>query len=1584
MGWSLTSGRRQLQPGHDDPGAYVYTVTGIAPCANATATVNVTENAATSAGTDGALTVCSNGAAQSLFAELGGAPQAGGTWSGPSAVVGGNYDPATMNPGAYVYTVNGIAPCANATATVNVTENAATNAGTDGALTVCSNGAAQSLFAALGGAPQAGGTWSGPSAVVGGNYDPATMTPGAYVYTVNGVAPCTNATATITVTENAATNAGTDGALTVCSNGAAQSLFAALGGAPQAGGTWSGPSAVVGGNYDPATMNPGAYVYTVTGVAPCTNATATVNVTENAATNAGTDGALTVCSDGAAQSLFAALGGAPQAGGTWSGPSAVAGGNYDPATMTPGAYVYTVNGVAPCTNATATITVTENAATNAGTDGALTVCSNGAAQSLFAALGGAPQAGGAWAGPSPVVGGNYNPATMTPGAYVYTVTGIAPCANATATVNVTENAATSAGTDGALTVCSNGAAQSLFAELGGAPQAGGTWSGPSVVVGGNYDPATMNPGAYVYTVNGIAPCANATATVNVTENAATNAGTDGALTVCSNGAAQSLFAALGGAPQAGGTWSGPSAVVGGNYDPATMTPGAYVYTVNGVAPCTNATATITVTENAATNAGTDGALTVCSNGAAQSLFAALGGAPQAGGAWAGPSPVVGGNYDPATMNPGAYVYTVTGVAPCTNATATVNVTENAATNAGTDGALTVCSNGAAQSLFAALGGAPQAGGTWSGPSPVVGGNYDPATMAPGAYTYTVNGVAPCTNAMATITVTENAATNAGTDGALTVCSDGAAQSLFAALGGAPQAGGAWAGPSPVAGGNYDPATMNPGAYVYTVNGVAPCTNATATITVTENAATNAGTDGALTVCSNGAAQSLFAALGGAPQAGGTWSGPSAVVGGNYDPATMTPGAYIYTVNGVAPCTNATATITVTENAATNAGTDGALTVCSNGAAQSLFAALGGAPQAGGTWSGPSAVVGGNYDPATMTPGAYIYTVNGVAPCTNATATITVTENAATNAGTDGALTVCSNGAAQSLFAALGGAPQAGGTWSGPSAVVGGNYDPATMNPGAYVYTVNGVAPCTNATATITVTENAATNAGTDGALTVCSDGAAQSLFAALGGAPQAGGAWAGPSPVAGGNYDPATMNPGAYVYTVNGVAPCTNATATITVTENAATNAGTDGALTVCSDGAAQSLFAALGGAPQAGGAWAGPSPVAGGNYDPATMTPGAYVYTVNGVAPCTNATATITVTENAATNAGTDGALTVCSNGAAQSLFAALGGAPQAGGTWSGPSAVAGGNYDPATMTPGAYVYTVTGVAPCTNASATVTVTETSSPNAGTNGSATACGNGAAIDLFAQLGGSPDAGGTWSGPSAVVGSSYDPATMNAGIYTYTIAAVAPCLGSSATVTITENAPADAGSDGSITACDVGAAQSLFAALGGAPQAGGAWSGPSAVAGGNYDPATMTPGAYIYTVTGVAPCTNASATVTVTETSSPNAGTNGSATACGNGAAIDLFAQLGGSPDAGGTWSGPSAVVGSSYDPATMNAGIYTYTIAAVAPCLGSSATVTITENAPADAGSDGSITACDVGAAQSLFAALGGAPQAGGAWSGT
>ena len=65
-------------------------------------------------------------------------------------------------------------------------------------------------------------------------------------------------------------------------------------------------------------------------------------------------------------------------------------------------------------------------------------------------------------------------------------------------------------------------------------------------------------------------------------------------------------------------------------------------------------------------------------------------------------------------------------------------------------------------LFAALTGGPDSGGTWS-----------PAATGAGIYTYIVSAVSPCTGTdISTVTVTEQALPNAGTDGALTICAGG--------------------------------------------------------------------------------------------------------------------------------------------------------------------------------------------------------------------------------------------------------------------------------------------------------------------------------------------------------------------------------------------------------------------------------------------------------------------------------------------------------------------------------------------------------------------------------------------------------------------------------------------------------------------------------------------------------------------------------------------------------------------------------------------------------------------------------------------
>ncbi len=540
---------------------------------------------------------------------------------------------------------------------------------------------------------------------------------------------------------------------------------------------------------------------------------------------------------------------------------------------------------------------------------------------------------------------------------------------------------------------------------------------------------------------------------------------------------------------------------------------------------------------------------------------------------------------------------------------------------------------------------------------------------------------------------------------------------------------------------------------------------------------------------------------------------------------------------------------------------------------------------------------------TTTQTVWIYDANG--SCSNEES-FEVTIQDAPEAGTSGSLTVCEGTTITDamLFDELTGA-DAGGSWSAP------------VN-GVYTYTVAATAPCTEDTSTVTVTIQEAPEAGTSGTLTVCegTEITDAMLFAGLTGA-DAGGSWSAP------------VN-GVYTYTVAATAPCTNEdTATVTVTIQDAPEAGTSGTLTVC-EGTEISdamLFAELTGA-DAGGSWSAP-------------VNGVYTYTVAATAPCTTEdTATVTVTIQDAPEAGTGGTLTVCEGTDITDamLFAELTGA-DAGGSWSAP-------------VNGVYTYTVNASAPCdVDATSTVTVTVQPAPNAGTSGTLTVCEGTEITDamLFAELTGA-DAGGSWSAP------------VN-GVYTYTVAATAPCTTEdTATVTVTIQDAPEAGTSGTLTVCegtDITDAM-LFAELTGA-DAGGSWSAP-------------VNGVYTYTVAATAPCTTEdTATVTVTIQDAPEAGTSGTLTVCEGTDITDamLFAKLTGA-DAGGSWSAP------------VN-GVYTYTVAATAPCTTEdTATVTVTIQDAPEAGNNGTLTVCEGTTITDtmLFAELTGADD-NGTWSG-
>jgi len=1484
--------------------------------------------------------------------------------------------------------------------------------GTNGTHAVCSNGTSFNLFNFLGENPDAGGSWTAPGGGVhGGTFNPAIDPGGVFTYTHAGTAPCPDASATVTVTKVQAPNAGTNGTATFCTTSSTAQLINFLGGSPDPGGSWTGPSGAHSGTFNPASDPAGTYTYTVAGIAPCSNASANVIVTVNQPANAGTSGSTSVCSNSAAFQLFDLLGGNPQPTGAWTGPGGTpVVGTYTPGTSTPGVYTYTVPGAPPCPAAVSTVTVLQTTAPNAGQSRSITVCSDDAAFDMVAQLLGTPDAGGTWAGPSGAHGNTFTPGTDQAGAYVYTVAGAGPCANASATLTITVNQRPNAGINGSITLCSTDGVYNLFNSLGGNPSVSGTWQDPQGNAhSGSFTPGTSQTGVYTYTVTGLAPCPPSSATVTVNVNTAPNAGAGTSITRCSNDASFSLFNLLSGNPDGGGSWSGPSGAHSGTFDPATDATGAYVYTVLGQTPCANATATINVTVNPAPNAGVGAPVSVCASDAPFSLFGILTGSPDGTGTWTGPSGAMNGTFTPGTSAPGDYIYTVTGLAPCQPASATVSVSVTQPPNPGTNGSITVCSNADPVDLFTLLGGSPQAGGSWTAPGGGPhNGTYLPGSQVGGNYTYTVQGTGPCGPRSAVVQVNRVIAPNAGVNGTITVCSTNAPFDMIAALGGSPNGTGFWLNASnqPVPG-TFTPGTSAPGPYGYVVVGTSPCLNDTGFVTVIVNQAPNAGTNESVVVCSNAPAFDLIDSLGGSPDGGGTWTRPNGTAhSGVFTPGTSQPGGYTYTVQGQTPCLAASAVVTVSVVQAPNAGTGGNLTRCSNQGEVNLFLQLSGNPNNGGTWTGPNGPHSGFLNPATDPSGSYVYTVLGTAPCANATATINVTINPAPNAGGDGSITICEGTASVDLFTVLTGTYDLNGVWTEqgtPTGQLNNNFFTCgSLPPGTYQfrYEVPGIGSCQADHAHVDVIIVGLFNAGTNGTLPACSSNNQVNLFNGLGGNPQPGGQWVdlNSTGALNGQYFNATLvaAPGSYQfrYRLIGALGCSSDSATVTVNVTRAANPGCNGTATFCSTNTTNiPLIGYLGCSPDlVGGQWrrdAPNGPPFSGTYTPSINDPGTFYYVFTQGPPCATVFASVTVSEVLGPSAGLPSSVQKCSSDPAFNMTAALGGSPDLGGQWFFNNIAHGSLFVPGLDAQGVYEYRVPGVFPCSQAVSFLTVSVTTRAYAGCDATRSACVNETPFLLFSALTCIPDNNGTWLTPSLAPLPSgiFTPGSSAPGDYRYIVAGTSPCANDTAIVSVFVNDAPNAGCPGTASLCaSPGApAVNLFNYLNCSPNPVGTWVGPAPLNppfNGFFTPGTSTAGVYTYTVSNG--CGSASSTVTVAVGTPGNAGCNASIQKCSTDGAFDMLNSLGCTPATNGSWSGPLPLttgVSGVFTPGITAPGTYRYSVAGTGSCPVATANLTITVTPFKEAGNNNSLSICRTAGATNLFPLLGPTAQAGGLW---
>ncbi|MEK8180313.1 gliding motility-associated C-terminal domain-containing protein, partial [Flavobacterium buctense] len=529
-----------------------------------------------------------------------------------------------------------------------------------------------------------------------------------------------------------------------------------------------------------------------------------------------------------------------------------------------------------------------------------------------------------------------------------------------------------------------GANQTIVLNAGGTATVTGTYTSNTTItivsVANAGTPSCVNPQTSSVTLTTVEPPV---------------AGTNTSTTICILNPSFDLFPLLGPTAQSGGTWFPALASGTGIFNPAVDSAGTYTYSVTGTTPCPTSSASVEVIINPVPDAGIDGTLAICSNQNSVDLFASLTGTPQLGGTWS-PSLVSGtGIFNPAVDTSGVYTYTVTGIAPCIDDTATVNVTITPGPEAGNNNAVTLCVNSPIQDLALLLGPNSQPGGTWSPTMASGTGVFNPAVDPQGDYTYSLTGTQPCDNDFAVITVTVNPVPNAGNNNSVTSCSNGSTQDLFLLLGSNAQAGGTWSPVLASGTGFFNPVVDLAGTYTYSVGG-GLCATDTADVVVTIIQAANSGGVGqTLNTCVSTTSVDLFTGLDGT-QGIGTWTDDNAtgaLTGNIFNPSTIGVGTYnfTYTVFGTSPCVNSSSTVTVIVNPQPNAGTfTGIVSLCSSVGILDLATLLTG-QNSGGIWTDGSAqVVTSPINIINFTPGTYSYTYSVTNACTTDTEVVQFT------------------------------------------------------------------------------------------------------------------------------------------------------------------------------------------------------------------------------------------------------------------------------------------------------------------------------------------------------------------------------------------------------------------------------------------------------------------------------------------------------------------------------------------------------------------------------------------------------------------
>ncbi|MDG1730542.1 MAG: gliding motility-associated C-terminal domain-containing protein [Algibacter sp.] len=835
---------------------------------------------------------------------------------------------------------------------------------------------------------------------------------------------------------------------------------------------------------------------------------------------------------------------------------------------------------------------------------------------------------------------------------------------------------------------------------------------------------------------------------------------------------------------------------------------------------------------------------------------------------------------------------------------------------------------------------------------------------------------------------------AGTPAPEEYCEDDLASStpldLFGQLTGE-DAGGTWADDNAtgaLTGGNIDLTLLPIGisTFTYTVlsNNTCPDSSSTVSITVYETLTSgNQSVANPASFCeaSLPSAFDLFSLIEN-QDPGGQWTGGNSTI----DLIGFSAGTYnfTYTQNALPnPCPEETTTVEIIILQDPHAGNALNDVFCENDLVSNspydLFDALDSTQDNNsGTWTDSSNnKISNTLDITTLTvdgsPYTYNYTIdNGTCSDTEA---ITIILEDAPESGTPVATfpDFCEDSAPASynLFDLIEGEDQTGTWYSGTDntgAIASNPTDLSGLTPGTYDFTfdVDDIGSCDDELVTVQITINPLPLTGTPTSETYCeNDLAANSpldLFGQLTGE-DSGGTWTdddATGALSGSDLNLTALTIGTFnfTYTLTDSNDCTNSSS-VTITVREAPESGTantpiEFCLADITAGQTYNLFDLLTDEDQTG-TWIDDDTTGALTANVLTLDgllPASYNFTfdVDAIGSCddVNVTVSIIINDTPAPNAVTPQEF--CDIATVANLVAT-------GTTIQWYDAITGGNplTDTTALTDGQIYYAsqtdaTTGCESSVRTAVTPTIYQ--SPIAGDPNATpiVACNDNNNIDLFAGLDGTEDAGGTWQNDNAVgtlVGNIFDASGVSAGTYnfTYLVTASAPCVDDSETITITIEAPLNAGSniDPTLDICSNEGTIDLFTLLGGA-DTGGVWSPEMASTTGVFDPLVDLDGTYTYTLTNS--CGTFTNQVVVTVTLAPNAGVDNILAICVGDDPIDLFALLGSGAQSGGSWAPELISTTGVFNPEVDPSGTYIYTVTALAPCPpDSTAEIVVTVN---------------------------------------